>query len=182
MSASSRARPSPTMCGSRCSVPMSAVMATSTSLTQNEASPEQTRTSHAVTMSTPAPMHAPWTAAMTGLLQASKAVQASCVKTRVTGGGAAKLLVGACGDGVWACCKCACVHAGGLNAGLCWWWCPLISHKQDQASLLGSRASLMPDYAHLHRLNGVEEPGSRCSWTRAFICEGIRYVAKSGEV
>jgi hypothetical protein len=55
-------------------------MPTSISRTENVASAEQYRRSHAVTMSTPAPMHAPWIAAITGLRQRSMAVTVSCIR------------------------------------------------------------------------------------------------------
>ena len=64
--------------GRRCSVPMSAVIARSISLTQNLASASQMRMSHAVTKSMPAPTQALLMAAMVGLLHVSKAVQAAC--------------------------------------------------------------------------------------------------------
>lgn len=50
-------------------MPTSAVNATSTSLTENRASLEQRRISHAVIKSIPPPTQAPWMHAMTGFLQ-----------------------------------------------------------------------------------------------------------------
>jgi len=58
--------------GSRCSVPMSATIAILVSRTEKTASAEASRMSQAVIRSMPAPMHAPWTAATTGLLVFAK--------------------------------------------------------------------------------------------------------------
>ena len=51
---------------------MSATMAMRVSRTENTASAEARRTSHAVIRSTPAPRHGPWTAAITGLFVSAK--------------------------------------------------------------------------------------------------------------
>ena len=62
--ASSRAWPSPTIGGRRWRLPRSATIATLTSRTENVASREASRTSHAHARSTPPPMHGPWIAAI----------------------------------------------------------------------------------------------------------------------
>mmetsp|Transcript_70359 Transcript_70359/g.228721 ORF Transcript_70359/g.228721 Transcript_70359/m.228721 type:complete len:215 (-) Transcript_70359:79-723(-) len=68
----------PTSLGKRCRPPTSAASPTSTSFKPKTASAEQNRISAAAMSSTPAPMHAPWTQAMTTLPHFSRFVKASC--------------------------------------------------------------------------------------------------------
>src|SRR5690606_286324 len=60
-------------------VPTSATMAIFVSRTENTASAAARRMSQAVMRSTPAPMHQPWTAAITGWGTTARAVTAFCI-------------------------------------------------------------------------------------------------------